>query len=33
MNLLNVSSFVQTAIKGLILLAVIAIQPRKTIGL
>lgn len=33
MNLLNVSAFVQTAVKGLILLAVISIQPRKNIGL
>jgi ribose transport system permease protein len=33
MNLLNVSAFVQTAVKGLILLAVISLQPRKNIGL
>jgi len=33
MNLLNLSAFVQTAVKGLILLAVISIQPRKSIGL
>jgi ribose transport system permease protein len=33
MNLENMSAFVQTAVKGLILLAVIAMQPRKTIGL
>jgi ribose transport system permease protein len=33
MNLLNVSAFVQTVVKGAILLAVIALQPRKTIGL
>lgn len=33
MNLENVSAFIQTAIKGLLLLAVIALQPRKNIGL
>ncbi|WP_375788394.1 ABC transporter permease [Bradyrhizobium sp. Pha-3] len=33
MNLLNVSAFIQTIVKGLILLAVISLQPRKTIGL
>lgn len=33
MNLEHVSAFVQTAIKGLLLLAVIALQPRKNIGL
>jgi ribose transport system permease protein len=33
MNLENVSAFIQTAIKGLILLAVVALQPRKNIGL
>ena len=33
MNLENVSAFLQTVIKGLILLAVIALQPRKNIGL
>lgn len=33
MNLLNISSFLQTAITGAILLAVISLQPRKTIGL
>lgn len=33
MNLLNVSAFVQTVVKGLILLIVISLQPRKTIGL
>jgi ribose transport system permease protein len=33
MNLENVSAFIQTAVKGLILLAVIALQPRKNIGL
>jgi ribose transport system permease protein len=33
MNLLNVSAFVQTVVKGLILLVVISLQPRKTIGL
>lgn len=33
MNLLNVSAFVQTIVKGLILLVVISLQPRKNIGL
>jgi ribose transport system permease protein len=33
MNLLNVSAFVQTIVKGLILVAVISLQPRKNIGL
>ncbi|MCK1312377.1 MULTISPECIES: ABC transporter permease [unclassified Bradyrhizobium] len=33
MNLLNVSAFVQTVVKGLILLVVISLQPRKNIGL
>lgn len=33
MNLENVSAFIQTVVKGLILLAVIALQPRKNIGL
>lgn len=33
MNLLNVSAFIQTVVKGLILLAVISLQPRKNIGL
>ncbi|MBR0787531.1 ABC transporter permease [Bradyrhizobium manausense] len=33
MNLLNVSAFVQTIVKGAILLLVIALQPRKSIGL
>jgi ribose transport system permease protein len=33
MNLENISAYMQTVIKGLILLAVIAIQPRKNIGL
>ena len=33
MNLENVSAFLQTVIKGLILLVVIALQPRKNIGL
>lgn len=33
MNLEHVSAYVQTAVKGLILLAVIALQPRKNIGL
>lgn len=33
MNLLNVSAFVQTIVKGAILLLVIALQPRKNIGL
>ena len=33
MNLLNVSAFVQTIVKGLILLVVISFQPRKNIGL
>ncbi|SEM05035.1 monosaccharide ABC transporter membrane protein, CUT2 family [Variovorax sp. YR750] len=33
MNLENISAFIQTVIKGLILLAVVAMQPRKTIGL
>ncbi|MBR0830431.1 ABC transporter permease [Bradyrhizobium manausense] len=33
MNLLNVSAFIQTIVKGAILLLVIALQPRKNIGL
>lgn len=33
MNLENISAFVQTVVKGLILLLVVAIQPRKNIGL
>ncbi|MFQ3457990.1 ABC transporter permease [Bradyrhizobium sp. UFLA01-814] len=33
MNLLNVSAFIQTVVKGLILLVVISLQPRKNIGL
>jgi ribose transport system permease protein len=33
MNLENLSAFIQTVIKGLILLAVVAMQPRKNIGL
>lgn len=33
MNLENISAFVQTVVKGLILLAVVAMQPRKNIGL
>lgn len=33
MNLENVSAFIQTVTKGLILLAVVALQPRKNIGL
>ena len=33
MNLANVSAFVQTAIKGVVLLAVVAFQARKKIGL
>lgn len=33
MNLENLSAFVQTIVKGLILLAVVALQPRKNIGL
>jgi ribose transport system permease protein len=33
MNLLNVSAFVQTIVKGLILIVVISLQPRKNIGL
>jgi ribose transport system permease protein len=33
MNLENLSAFIQTAVKGLILLAVVAMQPRKNIGL
>ena len=33
MNLENVSAFVQTIVKGLILLLVVALQPRKNIGL
>lgn len=33
MNLLNVTPFVQTAIKGLLLVAVVALQSRKKIGL
>ena len=33
MNLLNVSAFIQTVVKGAILLLVIALQPRKNIGL
>jgi ribose transport system permease protein len=33
MNLENLSAFIQTVIKGFILLAVVAMQPRKNIGL
>lgn len=33
MNLLNVSPFIQTIVKGSILLMVVAMQPRKTVGL
>jgi ribose transport system permease protein len=33
MNLLNVTPFVQTAIKGILLMAVVALQSRKKIGL
>lgn len=33
MNLLNISPFFQTAIKGFVLLLVIAVQPRKKMGL
>lgn len=33
MNLLNVTPFVQTAVKGVLLLAVVALQSRKKIGL
>jgi ribose transport system permease protein len=33
MNLENISAFVQTVVKGLILLLVVAMQPRKNIGL
>jgi ribose transport system permease protein len=33
MNLANVSPFIQTAIKGIILMLVVAFQSRKKIGL
>ncbi len=33
MNLANLSAFVQTAVKGAILLAVVALQSRKKMGL
>ena len=33
MNLLNITPFVQTAIKGILLMAVVALQSRKKIGL
>jgi ribose transport system permease protein len=33
MNLLNISAFLQTVVKGVLLLAVVCLQPRKNIGL
>jgi ribose transport system permease protein len=33
MNLMNVTPFVQTAVKGILLMLVIALQSRKKIGL